>query len=94
MTSRLQIVAGELVESLGVARLTFALNAVNGALNMQLTRLRFLGLPCPRWLMPQVLAEECGNGQRFHFHVAASLPWVGVVAGYRGHLVLPQETRA
>ncbi|RZJ06557.1 MAG: DUF4166 domain-containing protein [Rubrivivax sp.] len=94
MTSRLQFVAGELVESLGVARLTFALTVSNGALRMQLTRLRFLALPCPRWLVPQVVAEECGDGEQFYFHVSASLPWAGLVAGYRGHLVLPQEDHA
>jgi hypothetical protein len=61
---------------------------------MRLLRLRLLGVPCPRRLVPRVTAEESGDGDRLHFRVAATLPWVGTVASYRGHLVLPSETLA
>jgi hypothetical protein len=53
--------------------------------------MRFLGVPCPRWLMPRIVAEETGNEGRLHFRVAAALPLVGVVASYRGHLDLSAE---
>lgn len=42
--------------------------------------LRFLGIPCPAWLWPRLVAEEAGDGGR--------------VVGYRGHLVVPHETAA
>ena len=88
MTSHLQLLDGQLVEKLGAARLTFALCECEGRLTMQLCRLQFLGIPCPRWLMPIVIAEETGADDRFNFHVRAAVPWVGVVASYRGHLSL------
>ena len=88
MTSHLQLLDGHLVEKLGAARLTFALHEREGRLTMQLCRLQFLGIACPRWLMPIVTAEETGAGDRFNFHVRAVVPWVGVVASYRGYLSL------
>jgi hypothetical protein len=88
MMSRMRLVYGELTESLGPTRLHFCLEEVEGRLVMRLTRLRFLGLPCPRWAMPVVIAEEDGSGDRLHFNVRASLPLVGQVAGYRGYLVV------
>lgn len=62
---------------------------IEGRLLMRLERLRFLGIPCPRWLMPRVLAEETGDADRLLFKVEASLPWIGTVTRYRGHLVIP-----
>lgn len=88
MSSRLRLEAGKLEERLGIARLTFALDAAPGALRMRLERLRVLGVPCPAWLMPDVVAEEDGDADRLRFRVVATLPWVGVVASYRGHLEL------
>ena len=88
MTSHLQLLDGQLVEKLGAARLTFALHEREGQLTMQLCRLQFLGIACPQWLMPIVTAEETGVDDRFNFHVRAEVPWVGVVASYRGYLSL------
>ena len=88
MTSRMRLVAGKIQEQLGAARLTFGLSVAEGTLKMELEGLRFLGLPCPRWLMPQIAAEEVGQGDQLHFRVAASVPLLGMVAGYDGHLDL------
>lgn len=88
MTSHLQLLDGHLVEKLGAASLTFALHEREGHLTMQLCRLQFLGIACPQWLMPIVTAEETGADDRFNFHVRAVVPWVGVVASYRGYLSL------
>jgi hypothetical protein len=94
MRSTLRLVNGRIVERLGATRLTFTLGTERAALRMSLTGLRFLGLPCPRWLMPQIVAEETGRGGRLHFRVSARLPLIGQVAGYRGHLDLPTGERA
>lgn len=91
MTSRLRLVAGSVEEQLGAARLTFQLLAADGRLEMALTRMRFLGVPCPRWLLPRITAEESGDDDRFHFRVCAALPWVGTVASYHGHLDIPRH---
>ena len=94
MTSRMTLVAGRLEERLGAARLTFELVATESKLSMELVEMRFLGMPCPRWLMPQVVAEETGTGNQLQFLVRASLPWVGTVVSYRGHLNLSNRDSA
>jgi hypothetical protein len=91
MASTLSEEDGELVEQLGPTRLRIALEAHEGRLRMRLLGLRAFGLPCPRWLLPTVIAEEYGDGNRFHFEVSAALPLIGRVAAYRGHLDLPEE---
>lgn len=92
MSSQMTLAAGHLVERLGAAQLTFRLTANENGLSMKLLTLRFFGVSCPHWLMPQVVAEETGAGDRLQFHVKAALPFVGTVAWYRGHLeVSPEE---
>ena len=88
MRSTLSLRQGRITERLGAVRLFFALEAEHGVLRMRLEGLRFLGIPCPAWLRPTVLAEESGDGDRFHFNILASVPLLGVVAAYRGFLDL------
>lgn len=88
MRSRMRLVGGRIQERLGAARLTFGLHVADGRLSMQLESMRFLGLPCPRWLMPRIVAEETGDADRLHFRVSARVPLVGTVAAYEGHLDL------
>jgi hypothetical protein len=94
MVSRMRFESGKVVEQLAAARLTFELLGTIRGLEMHLTGMRFLGIPCPRWLLPRIVAQESGDADRLHFHVAASLPLVGEVAAYRGHLVVPEEGSA
>lgn len=91
MSSRLCLESGSIVERLGPVRLSFDLQEHEGRLRMHLQRLHVLGIPCPGFLMPRVVAEETGVGDRLQFNVQAALPLVGVVAGYRGHLVVPRQ---
>lgn len=84
---------GYLTERLGAVRLFFSLEANHAVLRMRLEGLRFLGIPCPAWLRPAVLAEESGDGDRFRFNVRASVPLLGVVAAYRGYLDLSTMER-
>jgi hypothetical protein len=91
MTSHLHLVSGSIVERLGPVRLSFDLQEHEGRLHMHLQRLHVLGIPCPAFLMPRVVAEETGVGDRLQFNVQAALPLVGVVAGYRGYLMVPPE---
>ncbi|HZY18377.1 MAG TPA: DUF4166 domain-containing protein [Ramlibacter sp.] len=91
MRSRLTHAGGHVVERLGFARLWFTLKGGPDMLEMKLVRLRFLGVACPRWLLPAIVAEETAMPGRLHFRVQASLPLIGTVASYRGHLDLPDE---
>lgn len=89
MSSRLQLDGGRVTEKLGLARLQFALSAVNGTLEMRIVKLCFLGIPCPLWALPRIVAEEHGHRDRLYFNVSAALPLIGKVAGYSGYLTLP-----
>ncbi|MCW7538169.1 DUF4166 domain-containing protein [Aquabacterium sp. A7-Y] len=88
MSSRLRLQDGALVERLGAAELRFGLVERDGRLEMELQRMRFFGLPCPRWLRPRVRAIETGDARRLHFDVSASVPGLGLVASYQGYLDL------
>lgn len=88
MTSRMRVAAGRLVEQLGPVRLSFDLAEESGRLVMRLVGLHFLGIPCPRPLLPRIRAEERGSGTDLHFDVSAALPLAGTVASYRGWLVV------
>lgn len=94
MRSQLSGAGARLVEQLGAVRLYFTLLEQDGALRMQLDGLRFLGVPCPRWLLPRVDAVETGRDGAVFFDVRAALPGLGTVSAYRGHLVLPAEGSA
>ena len=91
MTSELKHAGGCLTEKLGCVQLQFDLEARDGELSMHLRKLHFWKIPCPKWLMPRVIAEEHGEGDRMMFRVSAALPFVGTVAAYSGHLVVPVE---
>jgi hypothetical protein len=94
MRSRLRFDAGRVTEHMGLARMTFTLEAIDGRLHMRLQRLRFGGVSCPAWLRPRIVAEETGEGDRLHFRIEARVPGLGRVVGYRGHLVVPGEPAA
>lgn len=89
--SRLRPQGTQVVETLGPARLTFSLKEDGGSLVMELSAMRFLGIPCPRWLLPRIDAREHGRDGQLHFQARASLPLVGRVTGYRGWLQLPDR---
>jgi len=91
MTSALMQQHQFVVEKLGAARLAFALQESQGRLIMQLEHLHFFGIRCPAWLLPAVVAEESGDEDFLRFNVSASLPWIGVVSGYCGKLLIPKE---
>lgn len=88
MASTLSLAGRLIQEHLGAARLLFVLEEQDGALSMRLLSLHFFGVPCPRWLMPEVVARETGQGSHIRFDVSARVPGLGQVARYRGHLDL------
>jgi hypothetical protein len=91
MRSRLRRTGPLIEERLGACVLGFRLQATDQGLVMELKGLRFFGLPCPRCLQPAIVAREQGDGDALHFEVSASLPWMGTVANYRGHLIVGTE---
>lgn len=92
MTSTLSLQQGRIVERLGAATLYFRLEEKGGSLAMHLERMRFFGVPCPRFLLPAIVAREKGEEGRFRFEVEARVAGLGRVVGYSGYLVLPDES--
>ena len=89
MHSTLQKSGDRITERLGASLLTFRLLEINGALEMRLEELHFLGILCPTWLMPKVTARETGSDRKLHFQVHADVPRIGRVASYTGYLTIP-----
>jgi hypothetical protein len=74
-------------ERFGPLRFALGLVAAEGSLAWPVTRGWFLGVPLPRWLLPVSDARESMDAEgRFVFDVSIRLPWVGLVARYRGWL--------
>jgi hypothetical protein len=90
MRSVLALEGGSLCERLGITTLSFQLDATTDRLSMRLTGMRVLGIPCPAFLRPRVLAEETEQDGRFHFEIRTAMPIVGAVIAYIGHLDLPR----
>lgn len=89
MTSRLQLDGCYLVEKVAAARLRFELVERAGDLHMRLCQLQVFGISCPNWLMPIILAEETGRGDRLCFTISVQMRRIGLVARYHGYLLLP-----
>ncbi len=68
---------------------SFALAVVTtpDKLSLIVRRWTFLGVPLPRALAPVGDAHETVEDGRFRFHVAISLPVIGLLVRYRGYLV-------
>lgn len=84
--STLRPAGGELVESFGWVRVAFRLTANESGLEMHAIRWSALGMPLPRFLWPAIVAQEREADDRFHFHVEASMPGMGLVVRYSGML--------
>jgi len=94
LVSRLSAWAGQpagLQEQMGPARLRFHLRAGPDHMAMELVAMRFLGIPCPRWLMPRIVAREFDDEGRLRFEVRAEVPGLGLVVAYQGWLALPAD---
>ncbi len=65
----------------------------NSALVIEITKLRFLGIPCPLFLVPQSNSIEWQDEQgRFNFEISAEIPVLGPIIRYHGYLeFLKQE---
>ncbi|MCZ2496126.1 DUF4166 domain-containing protein [Xylophilus sp. Kf1] len=90
MKSEMVIFNGSLVERIGFARVAFSLQATSKKLEMKLAKLHFLGVPCPTWLLPVIVAEETESEGKLYFFVQAALPFIGLVTHYKGYLVIPE----
>ena len=77
---------GLIVESFGPIGFGIAVTENDGRLGLALRGWDILGLPMPRWAMPDGQAFEHGADGRFNFEVEIKLPVVGLIVGYKGWL--------
>jgi hypothetical protein len=82
-----------LVERFGPAAFALALVVEGGRLHLVPRRWSFLGIPMPGFLLPTGQSFETERDGRFCFDVEISMPFVGLIVGYRGSLqpIAPTE---
>lgn len=89
MASRQRLASDGLREGFGPFSLLLSNQVANGALQQRCIRSRWLGLPLPRGLGLNVVAQEWAETDRFHFDVAIALGPLALIR-YTGWL-LPSE---
>jgi hypothetical protein len=77
---------GLMLERFGALTFAMAEVVVDGELHLIQRRWRFLGIPMPRFLMPNGVAREHAAGGRFNFDVEIRLPFIGRIVTYQGWL--------
>lgn len=75
-----------LVERFGVVAVSLALVVENGRLFLLPRRWSIGGIPMPAALLPRGRSCEFEQGGDFHFDVTIDIPFIGLVAAYRGRL--------
>jgi hypothetical protein len=83
--------AALIIERFGAVRFGFALDCLDGELQMRMQRWWICGVPMPMWLAPVSPAREWEEDGRFHFDVPISLPLAGPLIHYRGYLSPPDQ---
>ena len=78
--------AGGIHEFAGPARLLLQPRVSADGMSLDLTGVRLLGVPVPRFLVPKVETREFEKAGRYHFEVEARLPWFGRLVRYAGWL--------
>jgi hypothetical protein len=86
MASRLWARDGLLHERLGMLRFGFKLGIEDDVIVWRVERVHALGMRLPRTWFAGVQARESEREGRYCFDVAAALPGVGLLVGYRGWL--------
>ncbi|WP_027243476.1 DUF4166 domain-containing protein [Leisingera daeponensis] len=82
---------GQAVERFGPVELELAASVQQGALVVTVEKARLFGLPLPRALCPQSASMEYETPEgHLGFDISASLPRIGLLVRYSGHIVLPE----
>ena len=75
-----------LVEHLGLLDLEFIANERNGKLHYDFIKTRFLKIPLPNFLSPQVIAYEQETEGKYCFKVEVNMFLIGLIITYYGTL--------
>lgn len=77
---------GYWIETTGPLSLKLTVDINNGGWFWRCLKVDFLGLPIPRWLVPQTNAYKVIEDNNYRFYVEFSLPVVGSLVSYQGLL--------
>jgi hypothetical protein len=86
MPSTLRPHQGLLREQLGAVRFDFLLNPESNGFRWRVKKVAVLGMPLPAVWFNGVHAHSYADDQGYAFEVSASLPIVGFIVRYAGHL--------
>lgn len=87
MVSELHYQDGKILEHLGLMSLISTLSFSGGILCMKVEKVRFLRVfPAPRWMMPNVVANEFASPGRLNFDVRVGWGMFGRLVEYSGFL--------
>lgn len=78
--------SGLMVEHMGPATNIFRLSVRAQQIFLDLEGFCFLGVPLPCWLRPHCHACEREENGHYVFDVPVSIPWLGFVIRYTGHM--------
>ncbi len=92
MTSHFQKEGKFLVEKLGSLKMYFHAEQIAGGLHYRFVKTKFLGVPMPDFLSPQVEAYEKELDGKYHFSVAVRMFAIGPVISYGGGLDVSELT--
>ncbi len=79
--------ANLICERFGLCNFGLAIVADGTKLHLIIRRWDILGIPLPLCLAPGGHSYESEDGDKFHFHVEITLPFIGLVVRYEGWLV-------
>jgi len=80
------ITQGYWIETTGPLTMKLTVDIKNGGWYWRCLKINFLGVPVPRWLVPQTNAYKIIENGQYRFHVEFSLPMLDSLVCYQGLL--------
>ncbi len=85
---------GYWLELTGKVQLYLTIDIIDSGWYWRCLKVRFRGIPVPRWLFPRTEAYKRIEDGRYRFYVGVSLPWLGLLFSYSGLLEVADSTAA
>ncbi|WP_237060266.1 DUF4166 domain-containing protein [Microbulbifer sediminum] len=77
---------GYWIEETGPLSMQLTVDIIDGGWFWRCLKVKFMGLPIPRWLVPESRAYKLVEAGKYRFHVEFSLPVLGSLVSYSGLL--------
>jgi len=77
---------GHWIETTGPLTMNLTVDVIDGGWHWRTLAVQFMGLPIPKWLLPQTKAYKTIQDDQYRFHVEFSYPIIGSLVRYSGLL--------